>query len=475
MRSVDRHPDDRVDNAEPGKPAVSRYAVCLTALLSLAMIGLNHDFDVVGGRFEETVTSGGGLEEKSAFERSVVRADAQRLIGFLVLLTVGGLALLGPPQQLRPKLDTITVLALAALGWAVLSFVWSTSPNETARELVRLLGFTFTGAALVRRFSLRELMFLFATICLVSIAVDVAADIAAGTFQPWTRGFRLGGTLHANHMGRLGAIVALIGWMMLGNGRLLSLSSALITTGVVVVLMSGSRSGTLGLVAGLAAMQIIGLPRRRICLIVSGASAIAAIGLFVVAVLPPSTHRLVTQAVLMGRTEDSASLTGRVPLWQEMWRDASERMGHGFGYGAYWTVDRNYQMGEAIEWFPRHSHSAYLELFVDLGLVGVLLVVTLAMAAVARCIRLAVTTGRPEYRLLGALLICAMANGFLEVNFVAPRFEGLFVGMAVLVLALRPAESAAAVASDRMAPAPAGSPRSEFEMRTNHASRPYLT
>ena len=52
--------------------------------------------------------------------------------------------------------------------------------------------YVFTSVLLVRRFAIHELVWMFLVVCVVSIGADIAADVAAGTFRPWTSEFRLG-------------------------------------------------------------------------------------------------------------------------------------------------------------------------------------------------------------------------------------------------------------------------------------------
>lgn len=416
---------------------VSRYLCLVTVVLSIAMIGLNHDFDVVGGRFEEPVTSGGGLDQQAEIESGAASFGIGRKIGLVALLATAGLALIGTPAQRTVQLNFVTALAGAAFAWTAASFVWSDAPHETMRELVRLAIFALTALLLVRRFRTVELVWMMLALCLISIGVDVATDVAAGTFQPWTSEFRLGGTLHPNHLARLAVFVALIGYAAvreMPNQRWLW---CLVAFGNVVVIFTVSRSGLLTLVVGIAAIHLLGLPAKRFAFYATAVATLLAIAMLTAAVMPPSLQHETKRTALMNRTEDVGSLTGRMPLWQEMWRDAEGHRLTGFGYGAYWTAERNYELGSILQWYPRHSHSIYMELLIDLGFVGLGLVLLLTLASIAQYSQLAQITGRFEYRLIGAIFVAAMANGFFEIGFLHPRFEGLFMGMAVLVLILR--------------------------------------
>jgi O-antigen ligase len=431
--------------SEEGR-AISRHAWLVTAVLVVAMVALNHDFDVVGGRIEETVTSGGKLNQHELAEKEVTGGTLLRKLGLVALVAAGGLALIGPKTGARFEMGPLPVLVAAMVCWTAASWLWSVEPTRSLREIVRLGIYAVVAVLMVRRFRVHELMFMLLVVCAVAIAADAAADVRAGTFRPWQAEFRLGGALHPNHLGRLGAIVAMIGFAAAWEPRYRCCASMIFAGGIVVVILSASRSGLIGLVAGVTAITYLGLPARRIVFHATCAVAALGIGLLICAVSPTSLADRLSSAVLMGRTEDAGSLTGRMPLWTEMWKDGAERRWQGFGYGGYWTVDRNYELAGVIEWFPTHSHSAYMELLIDLGLIGLLLCLAIALVSIAGYARLVAATGRFEYRLLGALFVCGLVNGLFEVSFIWPRLEGLFVGMAVLSLFLKEPEGAIAPA-----------------------------
>ena len=119
---------------------------------------------------------------------------------------------------------------------------------------------------------------------------------------------------------------------------------------------------------------------------------------------------------------------------------------------------------EALNWFPRHSHNAYLQVVVDLGIVGLAIVVTIGLWALVRTAWLVARTGRAEYSALAALLVAIMVHGITESAFVMPRDMGLISAVIVfsLVVARQGAKASlpqaarrpALCASRRLAPLP---------------------
>lgn len=84
------------------------------------------------------------------------------------------------------------------------------------------------------------------------------------------------------------------------------------------------------------------------------------------------------QAVKHGLFETAGrdpSLSGRDELWKEVLVQGLETPVFGNGYGAFWYEGRGREI--VGTWNPRQAHNAYVDVFVDLGVVGVAFVVLL--------------------------------------------------------------------------------------------------
>jgi exopolysaccharide production protein ExoQ len=71
-----------------------------------------------------------------------------------------------------------------------------------------------------------------------------------------------------------------------------------------------------------------------------------------------------------GRDE---SLSGRDEVWKIIINEAIKRPIFGRGYGAFWTEGKGRELVQT--WNPRQSHNAYLDLWLDLGIIGIVIFV----------------------------------------------------------------------------------------------------
>jgi exopolysaccharide production protein ExoQ len=143
---------------------------------------------------------------------------------------------------------------------------------------------------------------------------------------------------------------------------------------------------------------------------------------------------LSVDAVLAALGRD-LTLTGRTGLWQALWPMIEARLWLGYGYQAFW-IDPN---GPAAVvwalagWQAPSAHNGYLDLWLGLGLVGIVIFAAVFLQTLIRALRLARTVEGP--RTYWTLLFLAMflAYGFSEIVFMQQNdlFTVLFVIVAL--------------------------------------------
>jgi O-antigen ligase len=67
------------------------------------------------------------------------------------------------------------------------------------------------------------------------------------------------------------------------------------------------------------------------------------------------------------------TLTGRTELWMDMLEIAKENPISGVGYGSFWIGDKANNLWERHIWGPQEGHNGYLDVYIELGIIGLLL------------------------------------------------------------------------------------------------------
>jgi exopolysaccharide production protein ExoQ len=286
--------------------------------------------------------------------------------------------------RLLPGLGTLWII----LFLAVVSSQWSAAPSVTLRRAIALLGTTVFALYLGTRFSrhalFRLLFSVFSVVVILSLVTGaLKIGAAPGTWQGlFTTKNLLGQAMVCS------AIVSLLfgasetGRRRVWGGLIFVLSCALL-------LLSDSKTSLVVLLAAMALLlplRLLRLPHRVSELAVS--STLVAAGAAAVWIAGNSA------AVfnLLGR---DATLTGRVQLWEMLWGMIQRHPWLGYGYGGFWL----YWDGPSAEiwkvclirygWLPPNGHDGFLDLWLDLGLVGLAAFLVSLFVSIARAVRLA--------------------------------------------------------------------------------------
>ncbi len=285
------------------------------------------------------------------------------------------LALMAPHLDAVLKVLRRNLVLSALLLMPLVSSVWSVSGSVTLRRAVGLLMSVLLAYLLAARFTPRRLLLLLVSVlgfCMVgSLAMLVLSPgLALMPDVPELRGI----FTHKNVLGWYAAAatimnVALLADRSLGRRRL---GLALLVASLACLLMS--QSGTslfILLMAGpacaafLAFAQVAGL--KRLLLVVAVAELFA---IFLVFAVPASVF------VLESVGKD-ATLTGRIPLWEEVDAMIAQRPVLGWGYEAFWSEANPaaWSIWASVGWNAPHAHNGFRDTLLGLGLVGFVLLV----------------------------------------------------------------------------------------------------
>jgi exopolysaccharide production protein ExoQ len=173
------------------------------------------------------------------------------------------------------------------------------------------------------------------------------------------------------------------------------------------------------------------------------------------------------EVVLESQGKD-ATLTGRTDLWHDLWIMGQRHTLLGAGYEGFWNPKNCLQLKEVHFWGPRQAHNGYLEIWLNLGLVGLglfALVVGHALYSTTPLFQTEFEYG--TFRLI--VLLITLLHNYSEAGF--PRTQHLvwFVFLLVVVNV----KSGPATAAEQ-APAPSNAARQLWQPKTVQVrERPY--
>jgi len=113
------------------------------------------------------------------------------------------------------------------------------------------------------------------------------------------------------------------------------------------------------------------------------------------------------------------TFTGRTDLWIDLIRLAKEHLILGYGIGGFWVLDPYnvdlFNLYDEYVWLPNEAHCGYLDIFIQLGIVGLLIFVLM----LASYFRNLVKTGRAPFGFW--LMVAALILNLQESTFLFPR------------------------------------------------------
>ena len=338
-----------------------------------------------------------------------------RQISFLSCAAVGALSLIfGRAGNFRVNLPVLLVIAY--ILWAGASATWSLDRGTTVRRYILVLCCCIGCLGFSRFLSVKDAVFAAMLVSVSYLVIGIGAEIVCGTFAPHTGQYRFSGTVHPNIQAATlatGCIAAYSMARIKPNAR--TIYYGIFGFLFLFLVLTKCRSATGAVPVALGIIWFVAQPTRNIAIItVAGFWLLSSIVLLcIVTDFNPITAN--SDVLLLGRAEETgSSLTGRLPLWEDLLEYLSRSPVKGFGFGAFWTPRHIYEIAVSQEWVISEAHSSYVDTTLQLGIVGTAL---LSLAGLSVFFFSAITyrrTLQPGYLfLIGGVTFC-IVRGFTE-------------------------------------------------------------
>lgn len=275
---------------------------------------------------------------------------------------------------------------LLLVGLTLVSILWATAPEVTLRRSVALMGTTLFGVYLAVRYDLNEQLRLLAWALGIGALLSLLFALALPAYGIMTdltaTGWR-GVYGHKNTLGVLMALSALVFMHLTVSGRRYRwLCLAGFGFSVGLLLLSNSKTSLVIFVTLLTLLPLYAALRWRYTL---------AVPVFIVAVLVGggvATLVLGNTEVVFDALGRDITLTGRTEIWSAVVHMIREHPWLGYGYGGFWLGwdGPSAYILLTIYFDPLTAHNGFLDLWLYLGLLGVMVFTLGFMLAFLRAI-----------------------------------------------------------------------------------------
>ncbi len=266
-----------------------------------------------------------------------------------------------------------TVWSLMLL--ALISLSWSSTPALTKIRSIALVGTTLFGLYLASRYTIREQLKLLGWTFMAIVILSFAFAIFIPHFGIMTSGIHTGAWrgiyVHKNVLGKIMVISGIVFVLLVLDPKEQRWWPWLGSIGSVsLLLMAKSSSSIANFVTLCALIPIYKTFRWQYRVLIPAIIAIVTIGGGL------SLWFSANAETLLGSIGKDPTLTGRTDMWPYIIEMVQKQPWLGYGYSAFWNDwdSPGAYVWYAARWTPPNSHNGLLDLAVDLGLAGVLLV-----------------------------------------------------------------------------------------------------
>jgi O-antigen ligase len=357
----------------------------------------------------------------------------------LTFIALGALGLLGVARRggaaLRPR-QPLAALALLYAATMAASVLWAEVPAISFRRWAALALVFAAIAGALRQLDGEHVVELTILAAGTWLGVGLLVELGNGTLRPFSANYRFFGLFHANLTGQLCALLVLAALSLPVDRWRPGLRNGLVAAGLVLLVLTKSRSAAAGAVVALGARWLLtARPSRALTAVIVALW----LGCFAALAGGDDAGAAAERAVLMGRAggADAKSLSGRIPLWEELLHEVAERPLLGHGFGSYWTAENVERISRTQGWAISHAHSLYVDLLLEFGALGLGLFVPMVVVAIVEAARRYRGTRDGAHGFAVGVLVFMLVAGALEPTVAAQTLPSALFYWTVAFLAFR--------------------------------------
>lgn len=311
------------------------------------------------------VTSGGQQEyEDVAYDNSLIR-----IAYFTIYLVTTLLLLLRWQKTLQTLRQDYWIFSLVLV--AAISFIWSFEKLNTLKDILTITGSSLFGLYFASRYTLKQQLELMGWTYAITIVLSFIFAVAIpklGIMGAAHQGKWRGIFSHKNGLGQA-MVYSFLTFMFLvyqdkKHKLLMWLGMSL---SIILLLLSASTSSMFNLFILVIVFFTLYIVRLPYLLMIPVIALIITVGEF------SYLWSIDNSSAIFNSVGKDATLTGRTDLWQLTTDMIWKQPWIGYGFGGFWQGLNGAESGyilRAVTWSPSHPHNGFLQLLLDLGILG---------------------------------------------------------------------------------------------------------
>ncbi len=260
---------------------------------------------------------------------------------------------------------------LFLLSLAVVSISWSSVPDIAFRKVVALIGATLFALYLGSSYDFKQQLRIYGWTFGISIFFSFLFGIALPQYGVMNTDAIVGAWKgifpHKNNLGSsmFASFISFYFLSLLHKKRRLFF---LICCFLSVVLIYFAESATALMSVLFIFVTAQGLKRLSL----QSKKSVFLILLFLILTSLVLFLLLINFNTFLSVNDKDITLSGRTLLWHTLWQFIQQKPLLGYGYGSFFSGESrtSYLLWQIHDWSPVHSHNGYIQLWIDLGFIG---------------------------------------------------------------------------------------------------------
>ena len=270
-------------------------------------------------------------------------------------------------------------MLFALIFLALISTLWSVNPNLTMIRSIGLLGTTIFAMFLFIRFDINMIIELFiytlviiCVLCIYMCVFNPALGIHSDVLHD---GLWRGIFAHKNILSRSIGLAIIFPILYIFENKIFTYTTVFSICGIVMSILlmyfANGKTGILGVIFTIFLIYPI-LSFKYLLDRFKNIKVIIFISSFLISIFLIYLVSI-NSSVIINAVGGDVTLTGRVLLWPLVLEAIYIKPILGFGFGSFWASPAANEILNYINWLPPHAHNGFLEILLDIGLVGLLL------------------------------------------------------------------------------------------------------
>lgn len=346
------------------------------------------------------------------------------------LMNVASYAMLAPLIVWRWKrllyVATRNVPMLLLIGMAIASVFWSASPDYTSNEIKAFLRATLLGVYLATRYTFKDQVRLLAWVFGIAIVLSLFFTLAVPSYGIHAEGGAAKGIFTFKNL--LATIMTIGGMLFIliafDSKKHRWLPWTVVTMAIAALVLSQGKTAYSVFLLVLCLLPIRNVVKQQyklrvvlflIILLIGGSAIVLFFGNL--------------EFILVDTLGKNMEFNGRLPIWTLMMHKGMERPWLGYGFVGFWTSDESLYVinnswagtGETAG-LRFNAHSGYIDLFLQLGFLGMTLYIVDFFSVLARGVALLFLTPIQEtFWILPTLVALLFFNFADTLSIITPN------------------------------------------------------